>query len=163
MRELHQEGNLGFCDDVMSQVLKATTGVEVPISAVMEMTESWWQYHVSQWARSDDLTLRELSNRLLRRQPFKHFDLDEYNQKMLRKLVEYSGLDPKYFYVEMKPAPVNLKKDLAKAVNVLCRDGKVVSLTDHSPLMAALANLEQLPSEGFIAVPQDIFRNFKAE
>jgi HD superfamily phosphohydrolase len=159
-KELFKEGSLGFCDDVMEQVLTANTGLEVPLNAVMEMTESWWQYHVSRWARSDDLTLRELSNRVLRRQPFKHFELDEFNQKMLHQLVESSGLDPKYFYVEMKAAPVNLKKDLADAVNVVRRDGSVVSLTEHSPFMAALANLEQLPSDGFIAVPQDIFKTF---
>ena len=159
-RELFREGQLGFCDDEMKQVLSATTGFDVPLSTVMEMTESWWQYHVSRWARSEDLTLSELSKRVLRRQPFKHFELDEYNQKMLRQLVESSGLDPRYFYIEIPAAPVNLKKDLADAVNVLRRDGSIVSLTQHSPFMAALANLEKLPSDGFIAVPQDIFRTF---
>lgn len=117
-------------------------------------------YHVTQWTRSKDPTLRELSQRVLRRQPFRHFELREENRELLRKMVETSSLDPAYFYWEASPAPVNLKKDLKSAIKVLQRDGSVVPLEQYSSFMGALAKLEELPSEGFIAIPQDIFRHY---
>ena len=160
-RELHASGGLNFSDEVMDRVLSATTGFDLDISTVLEMTESWWQYHVSRWARSDDTSLRELSRRLLRRQPFKHFERNEDNRRLLKRMVETSGLTPKYFYFEMDDAPVNLKKDLGVAIHVLQQDGRLVPLTQHSSFMSALERLEALPVPGFIAVPQDVFKEFK--
>jgi HD superfamily phosphohydrolase len=159
-RQLHQSGELNFCDEVMHKVLSAKTGFELEIGTVLEMTESWWNYHVSRWAHSEDTTLRELSQRVLRRQPFKHFECTEDNRRLLRQMVESSGLDPAYFYFEMNAAPVNLKKDLKEAIHVLQRDGRVVPLATHSAFMSALERLEALPVPGFIAVPQDIFKHF---
>ncbi len=159
-RELHTSKALNFCDETMDKVLSAKTGFDLDINTVLEMTESWWQYHVSRWARCEDSTLRELSQRLIRRQPFKHFERTEDNRKILKQMVATSGLEPDYFYFEMADAPVNLKKDLGEAIHVLQRDGTVVPLTTHSSFMSALERLEALPVPGFIAVPQDIFRHF---
>ena len=158
-RELHAVGHLEFCDDVMDQVLRAKTGFELSIDTIFEMVEPWWEYHLMRWARSEDTTLRELSQRVLRRQPFRHFELRDDNRELLSKMVETSSLDPNYFYWEAGPAPVNLKKDLRSAIKVLRRDGSVVPLEQYSSFMAALAKLEELPAEGFIAIPQDIFRH----
>jgi HD superfamily phosphohydrolase len=158
-RELHAVGHLEFCDDVMDQVLRAKTGFELSIDTIFDMVEPWWEYHLMRWARSEDTTLRELSQRVLRRQPFRHFELRDDNRELLSKMVETSSLDPKYFYWEAEPAPVNLKKDLRSAIKVLRRDGSVVPLEQYSSFMAALAKLEELPAEGFIAIPQDIFRH----
>jgi hypothetical protein len=160
-RELHQAGELTFCDAVMDQVLGAKNGFELSGETVLEMIEPWWEYHLMQWARSEDTTLRELSQRVLRRQPFRHFELIDENRDALKKMVESSTLDPNYFYFEAQPAPVNLKKDLKTAIKVLQRDGSVVPLEQYSSFMGALAKLEQLPAEGFIAVPQDIFKYYQ--
>lgn len=162
-RQLHGDNELNFCDETMAKVLTAKTGFDLGLNTVLEMTESWWHYHVSRWARSEDTTLRELSQRLLRRQPFKHFERTEENKRLLKQMVETSGLDPRYFYFEMDDAPVNLKKDLGEAIQVLQRDGSVVPLTTHSSFMSALERLEALPVHGFIAVPQDIFRQFEKQ
>ncbi len=159
-RELHAKGQLEFCDDVMNNVLRANSGFELSCDTILDMIEPWWEYHVTQWTRSKDPTLRELSQRVLRRQPFRHFELREENRELLRKMVETSSLDPAYFYWEASPAPVNLKKDLKSAIKVLQRDGSVVPLEQYSSFMGALAKLEELPSEGFIAIPQDIFRHY---
>lgn len=162
-RELFADGKLNFCDPVMEKVLSAKTGFDLSINTILDMTESWWQYHVTRWSRSEDTTLRELTNRLLRRQPFKHFTLNEDNRRVLKHMVETSGLDPSYFYFEMNAAPVNLKKDLGVAIHVMQRTGTMVPLTTHSAFMSALERLETLPVPGFIAVPQDIFKNFKRQ
>lgn len=158
-RELYQAGDLEFCDQVMGKVLGARHGCELSGETILEMIEPWWEYHLMQWARSEDTTLRELSQRVLRRQPFRHFELHDENRAILRKMVETSSLDPNYFYCEVRPAPVNLKKDLTSAIHVLRRDGSVVPLEQHSSFMAALAKLEELPADGFIAIPQDVFRH----
>jgi hypothetical protein len=76
-------------------------------------------------------------------------------------MVETSGLKPEYFYFEMDDAPVNLKKDLGVAIHVQQQDGQLVPLTEHSSFMSALERLEALPVPGFIAVPQDVFKEFK--
>jgi HD superfamily phosphohydrolase len=160
-RELHQAGELEFCDKTMERVLGSRSGYELSGETILDMIEPWWEYHLIQWTRSEDTTLRELSQRVLRRQPFRHFELVDENREVLRKMVESSTLDPRYFYVEAQPAPVNLKKDLKTAIKVLQRDGSVVPLEQYSSFMGALAKLEELPAAGFIAVPQDIFTYYR--
>ncbi|MEY4667596.1 MAG: hypothetical protein RL518_295 [Pseudomonadota bacterium] len=159
-RELYAEGLLKFHDDVMAQVLSAKTGFELSTQTILDMDETWWKYHLRQWTKSEDTSLRELSQRVIRRQPFRKFELTDDNREVLSKMVATSGLDPNYFYFEARPAPVNLKKDLRTAIKVQQRDGSVVPLEEHSSFMAALGNLEELPVEGFIAVPQDIFKHY---
>jgi HD superfamily phosphohydrolase len=161
-RELHNSGQLEFCDEVMNKVLQAKDGFELSGDTILEMVEPWWEYHLMQWARSEDTTLRELSQRVIRRQSFRRFEAVDENREILRKMVETSSLDPNYFYWEAQPAPVNLKKDLRTAIKVLQRDGTLVPLEQYSSFMGALAKLEQLPAEGFIAIPQDIFRHHRS-
>jgi HD superfamily phosphohydrolase len=160
-RELHHAGNLEFCDAIMNKVLGAKNGFELSGETILEMIEPWWEYHLLQWSRSEDTTLRELSQRVLRRQPFRHFQLADESRDILKKMVESSTLDPNYFFFEAQPAPVNLKKDLKTAIKVLQRDGSLVPLEQYSSFMGALAKLEQLPAKGFIAVPQDIFKYYR--
>lgn len=157
-RELHHAGQLEFCDEVMHKVLRAKNGFELSGETILEMIEPWWEYHLTQWSKSEDTTLRELSQRVLRRQPFRHFKPIDENREILTKMVETSGLDPRYFYFEAPPAPVNLKKDLRTAIKVQRRDDTLVPLEQYSSFMGALAKLEELPAEGFIAVPEDVFK-----
>ena len=161
VRELHGVGQLEFADDVMNDVLTAKSVLALSPETILDMIEPWWEYHLLQWSRSEDTTLRELSQRVLRRQPFRHFKPADETRDVLKKMVESSTLDPNYFYLEAQPAPVNLKKDLTKAINVLQRNGSVVPLEQYSSFMGALAKLEELPAEGFIALPQDIFKYYR--
>jgi HD superfamily phosphohydrolase len=160
-RELYSQGKLEFRDDVMEKVLSAKTGFELSLHTVLTMVEPWWEYHLMRWSESDDTTLRELSQRVLRRQPFRRFALSDENRETLTKMVATSGLDPRYFFFEAQPAPVNLKKDLRTAIKVQQQNGSVVRLEEYSSFMAALAKLEELPAKGFIAVPQDIFKYYQ--
>ena len=146
----------------MNKVLQAKDGFELAGDTILEMVEPWWEYHLMQWALSEDTTLRELSQRVIRRQPFRRFEAVDENRGVLRKMVETSSLDPNYFYWKAQPAPVNLKKDLRTAIKVLQRDGTLVALEQYSSFMGALAKLEQLPAEGFIAIPRDIFRHHRS-
>jgi hypothetical protein len=145
----------------MEKVLSAKTGFELSLHTVLTMVEPWWEYHLMRWSESDDTTLRELSQRVLRRQPFRRFALSDENRETLTKMVATSGLDPRYFFFEAQPAPVNLKKDLRTAIKVQQQNGSVVRLEEYSSFMAALAKLEELPAKGFIAVPQDIFKYYQ--
>jgi len=161
-RELHQEGALEFCDEVMDQVLRAKTGFELSGDTILEMIEPWWEYHLIKWSKSEDTTLRELSQRIYRRQLFRHFEPIDANREILKKMVETSGLDPRYFYFEAPPAPVNLTNDLRTAIKVQQRDGALVPLAQYSSFMGALAKLEELPAEGFIAIPEDVFKYYQS-
>jgi HD superfamily phosphohydrolase len=154
-RELKRSGELEFCDTVMTEVLQAKSGTDLSGTTTLKMNESWWRYHLERWGESADTTLRELSQRVLQRQPFQHFPLTDDNKQPLKKLVAESSLDPDYFYFEAQPAPVDLKKDLQTAIKVQKVDGSIVPLDQYSSFIGALENL---PVEGFIAVPQDIFK-----
>lgn len=162
-RELFGRGELEFCDDTMAKVLRSETGHELDVATIMNMVESWWQYHVIQWERSSDKILSELSGRVLRREPFKRFVKDPAAEAVLRALVEKAGFDPRYFVIDMGPSEVNLQKDLSSAIKVQRRNGSVVSLTEHSALMQALNTMRKFDCDGFIAVPQDVFRGVRAQ
>lgn len=162
-RELFSRGELEFCDETMSKVLSSQTGHELNVPTIMNMVESWWQYHLTQWERSGDKTLSELSGRVLRREPFKRFVKEPQAEAVLRALVAKAGFDPNYFVLDVGPSEVNLQKDLKTAIKVERRDGTVVTLTEHSPFMQALNTMRKFDCDGFLAVPQDIFRGFRAQ
>jgi HD superfamily phosphohydrolase len=161
-RELFARGELEFCDETMAAVLASETGHELNVPTIMNMVESWWQYHLIQWERSGDKILSDLSGRVMRREPFKRFRKEPAAEAVLRALVEKAGFDPNYFVMDMAPSEVNLQKDLRSAIKVLRRDGSVVSLTEHSALMQALNNMRKFDCDGFIAVPQDVFRGIRS-
>ena len=161
-RDLFNKGELNFADETMRSVLSAHSGMDLSVATMMNMVESWWQYHLIQWERSGDKILRELSGRVLRREPFKRFRHTPEVEGELRERAETLGFDPEYFVVPIPPSEVNLYKDLTAAIKVQRSDGSVVSLTEYSSLMNALSVLRSLKGQGFLAAPQDLLFNFKA-
>jgi HD superfamily phosphohydrolase len=161
-RDLFDNGELNFADDTMRAVLSAPSGADLKVATMMNMVEAWWQYHLTQWERSEDRTLRELSGRVLRRDPFKRFTHTPEVETELRNRARKLALDPDYFVVPIPPSEVNLHKDLTAAIKVQRTDGAVVPLTEYSSLMNALSELGSLKGRGFLAAPQDLLFDFKA-
>lgn len=156
-RELYAADKLEFADETMKAVLAARTGSDLSVPTIMNMVEHWWEYHVQRWCNSSDPTLRELCGRILRREPFKRFAHSPQLADELRGLVQRSGRDPRYFLVEMGDSKIDLQKDLSQALRVLCSDGTIMPLTEHSPFMSALNQMQGFSARGFLAVPQEIF------
>jgi HD superfamily phosphohydrolase len=161
-RELFQHGKLGFADETMQSVLSASSGAMLTVPTIMNMVEAWWQYHLIQWTHENDTTLRELSGRLLRREPYKRFKNHPELEKELRGRAERMGLDPAYFVLAVPGSTVKLHKDLETAIKVYTSDGSVQSLVEYSPLMNAFSMLRTLNVPAFIAAPQDILSGFTA-
>lgn len=159
-RELYRDGLSLPADPAMQAVLSAKNVEDLSLSTVLRMTEYWASYHMDQWSTCEDLTLRELSTRVLIRDPFKRFPYDENNHTLLHKLVSDSGLDPEYFLCKIEPKPINLAKDLRNAINVKVGD-RLVPLTEHSETMEALNKVAVLKIEPFLAAPVDCFKYFR--
>jgi HD superfamily phosphohydrolase len=155
-RELLKVDALEFADSTVRQFLLAEDGLSLSTSQIMSMVEYRWLYHLDEWTRSEDLTLRELSKRVLIRQPFKHYPADEYHRRALPLALSRLGLDERYFFVEMEGAAVNLKKDISSAIKVLRRNGEVQDLLACSPYLRSLSNLETLKVDPFLAAPENV-------
>ena len=159
-RELYQSGFELPADPAMQAVLSATNVEDLSLSTVLRMTEYWANYHLDAWSTCGDLTLSELSNRILTRQPFKRFPYDEERHRLLNKLVTESGLDPDYFLYKIDPKPIDLAKDLKNALKVRVGD-TLVPITQHSETMESLNKVAVLKTKPFLAAPMDCFKNYR--
>lgn len=162
-RELHAEGSLTFADEDMRSVLSAPTITSLSTPTILNMTNSWWGYHLEQWARPSepDNILRDLASRLVHREPFKRFSPEEDTRLLVKKLVESSHLDPQYYYFELPAGSVKFESDLRSAPKVLTSQG-VVPLTEYSDFAALLEGLKHLRGSPLIAAPIDIWREHSA-
>lgn len=156
-RELSSAGSLEFADETMQAVLIAKSGADLSVPTMMNMVESWWQYHLFEWSNSSDSILRDLSGRILRREPFRHFANTPELREELRLRLQQSGRDPCYFLLEVEDSSVNLQKDLASALRVRRHDGTIEGLTTCSVYMRMLNEMGRFTNPGFIAVPEEIF------
>jgi len=161
-RELFQSGNLEYADETMRAVLSADSGLSLAVPTVMNMVEYWWNYHLGQWAHSEDATLRELSGRVLRREPFKRFSNTPEIVSELTERAHRLNFDPSYFVLSVPGSTVKLQKDLETAIQVFRNNGSVVSLVEHSPLMRAFSGVKTLEVSPFVAAPQDLLNGFSA-
>jgi HD superfamily phosphohydrolase len=155
-RELFTAKKLNFTDDTMEAVLSAESGTSLNVPTVMNMIESWWQYHLTQWCSSEDRTLATLAAKVLRREPFKRFPNDPDTIAAVRKRAEQAGLDPDYFVLVAPPSTVKLEKDLKTSLQVFRKDGSVVSIMEHSRLMNSFNELKTLTVDGFVAAPEEL-------
>jgi HD superfamily phosphohydrolase len=82
------------------------------ITEHLEMDDSDVIFHMKQWQRSGDSVLSDLSRRFVERRLFKAIDLDmpEAERKdfltAARAVVEQSGFDPEYYFVEDRATDV---------------------------------------------------------
>ena len=91
---------------------KILNGEKLTLKEHLSLDDSDVIYYIKQWQRSTDLILSDLSKRFLNRRLFKAFDLDmpeAERQSFIaeaRGLVENSGFDPEYYFIEDKAGDV---------------------------------------------------------
>jgi HD superfamily phosphohydrolase len=103
--QLFQNGNfVWFAENTpFEKILK---GEKLNLREHLQIDDSDVMFHIKQWQNSDDKILSDLAKRFLHRRLFKAFDLDmpeDARQNFLkraRKLVEASGFDPDYYFIE---------------------------------------------------------------
>jgi HD superfamily phosphohydrolase len=91
---------------------KILKGEKLSLREHLELDDSDVIFHIKQWIKSDDNILSDLAARFLHRRLFKAFDLDmpeTERQNFLddaRKIVENSGFDPDYYFIEDRAGDV---------------------------------------------------------
>jgi uncharacterized protein len=91
---------------------KILSGEKLSLKEHLSIDDTDVAFHIKQWQNSDDKILSDLSRRFLNRRLFKAFDLDmpeDERQDFLdkaRKIVEDSGFDADYYFIEDKAGDV---------------------------------------------------------
>lgn len=91
---------------------KILKGEKLNLCEHLQIDDADMMFHIKQWQNADDKILSDLADRFLNRKLFKAFDLDmpeaerqDFLEKA-RKLIENSGFDPNYYFVEDKAGDV---------------------------------------------------------
>lgn len=149
---------LEFADDTMVAALKAATVEDLSYDVIFEMRESWWRYHLSRWARSNDEILRDLSQRILGRQLFKTIRVSASSSKeelvaLATETLTRLKLDPRYYLHEISTADVH-SGDSKQSMLVQLDDESVITLAQADPLFQAVASDSRFSRKTWIALPK---------
>lgn len=99
----HQPGS------VFEKILR---GEKLSLAEHLSLDDTDILYHIKQWKNSTDQILSDLASRFLNRRLFKAFDLDMPSDQAsifldeARSVVERSGFDPDYYFIEDKAGDV---------------------------------------------------------
>lgn len=150
--------SLEFADDTMVAALKAATVEDLSYDVIFEMRESWWRYHLSRWARSNDEIVRDLSQRILGRQLFKTIRISAATSKeeivaLAIETLQRLKLDPRYYLQEISTADVH-SGDSKQSMLVQLDDGSVITLAQADPLFQAVASDSRFSRKTWIALPK---------
>ena len=150
-----------FADESMKTALSADDFlVDVPISTVFQMTESWWNYHLERWTKSNDKVLVDLALRITRRKLFKTIRLvdDQSESKALIEKAEKTcselGYDPKY-YLSLIGESDKHRESYETPPSVILDDGSIASAADVEPLIEKIVSRAERGRK-WIAVPTDV-------
>ncbi|MFN4896666.1 MAG: HD domain-containing protein [Pseudomonadota bacterium] len=148
-----------FADDTMRVALAARSVEDLTFDAIFAMRESWWRYHLSRWAQSDDDILVDLSQRILRRKLFKTIrtETQEHREELRAQAVSaltQLKLDPRYYLHEISTADVHAS-DSKQSMLVQLDNGKVITLAQADPLFNAMASESRLSQRSWLAMPKE--------
>lgn len=150
---------LPFADDTMRSALAASSANDLTLENIFAMRESWWRYHLSRWADSDDKVLSDLSQRILHRRLFKTIrtessahreELRAQAQEALAKL----DLNPRYYLHEISTADVHAG-DSKQSMLVQLENGRVITLAQADPLFNAMASESRVSQRSWLAMPRE--------
>ena len=159
VREISRDGQLSWADSDMRTVLASSSVEQLPLDVIYNMTEPWWCYHVQRWATEPDPIVADLAQRiLLRHTVFKEWPYSPETAAHIRKMVETSHFDPRYYYVELPPAHIKVAKDLSTAMRVKRENGELVPLTEYSQALGAVSHLKTISTPGLIGAPMEIWK-----
>jgi HD superfamily phosphohydrolase len=148
-----------FADDTMREALGARSVNDLSLKTIFAMRESWWRYHLSRWASSNDQILKDLSYRILNRKLFKTVRTDNAkNGSAIRDeaiaALNKLGLDPRYYLHEISTADVHAS-DSKQSMLVQLDNGEVITLSQADPLFNAMASESRLSQRSWLAMPKE--------
>ena len=150
---------LGFADSVMQQALAASSPLDLPLSVIFLMRESWWRYHLTRWSSDQDSILADLSRRILERRLFKTVRVQEQDSlpalhAAAQTAVRACGYDPEYYLHTVTTSDMHAS-DTARSLQVLLDDGRLRALTDADPLFASLLRDSKSTQRAWLALPAE--------
>jgi HD superfamily phosphohydrolase len=150
---------LVFSDETMQVALAARSIADLNLDTIFAMRESWWRYHLTRWARSDDTVLRDLSQRILNRKLFKTIrtETDQHRQELRSQgaaALDQLGLDPRYYLHELSSADVHAG-DSKQSMLVQLDNGGVITLAEADPLFNAMASESRSSQRSWLAMPKE--------
>lgn len=148
-----------FQDEVMEEVLAASSPLELSLRSIFCMRESWWRYHLMQWREASDEILRDLADRLLHRRLFKTVRVseEESTEELLERAsqaVKSAGLDPEYYLHRFSLSHMH-RGESKHAMRVIQDDGTVVPLAAAEPLFEAMVQETEQPAREWLALPAE--------
>jgi HD superfamily phosphohydrolase len=148
-----------FADETMREALKAKSVSDLSLKTIFAMRESWWRYHLSRWAASNDQILRDLSDRILNRRLFKTVRTDNAkNGGAIREeaisALNKLGMDPRYYLHDLSTADVHAS-DSKQSMLVQLDNGEVITLAQADPLFNAMASESRLSQRSWLAMPKE--------
>lgn len=150
---------LAFKDETMQEALSARTVADLSLDAIFSMRESWWRYHLSRWAKSEDTVLRDLGQRILNRKLFKTIrtESEQHKQELhaqAKVALHQLGLNPRYYLHELSSADVHTS-DSKQSMLVQLDNGKVITLGQADPLFNAMASESRSSQRSWLAMPKE--------
>jgi len=151
-----------FFDETMKKVLSANSFHSLNLDDLFNMTESWWEFHLSKWKNSKDLILRDLSLRLLNRKFFKTIKVDPNNfnevKNKLIQICEKLNFNPDYYFNTLLESQVH-KGDSKQSMLVILENGDIKNISDIEPLYSTLVD-ETHNQKMWFAVPAEVKASF---
>jgi HD superfamily phosphohydrolase len=144
----------------MREALNAKSVNDLSISTIFAMRESWWRYHLSRWAASQDQILSDLSDRILNRRLFKTVRTDNAkNGGAIREeaiaALNKLGMDPRYYLHDLSTADVHAS-DSKQSMLVQLDNGEVITLAQADPLFNAMASESRQSQRSWLAMPKEV-------
>jgi HD superfamily phosphohydrolase len=149
-----------FADETMREALNAKSVNDLSISTIFAMRESWWRYHLSRWAASQDQILSDISDRILNRRLFKTVRTDNAkNGGAIREeaiaALNKLGMDPRYYLHDLSTADVHAS-DSKQSMLVQLDNGEVITLAQADPLFNAMASESRQSQRSWLAMPKEV-------
>lgn len=149
---------LDFADDTMKAVLAANSPLELSLSQLFLMRESWWRYHLNRWSFSSDPILKDLAVRLVNRRLLKTIrvtandNMDELISAA-RVVLKQLGFDPRYYLHQVSTSNMH-GGDSKQSMPVLMDDGTVRPLSECDPLWNTLMKDSAQSAKRWLVLPE---------
>lgn len=150
---------INFADPVMQKVLQSKSPLDLALEDLFWMTESWWRYHLTRWARSDDKILSDLSSRMLFRKLFKTVRINRGDDLVALKMaaieaVKKAGYDPEYYLHEASSVDLHTG-DSKRSMLIELDDGSIQTLAQAEPLIDAMLMESKSHTKSWLVMPKE--------
>ena len=150
---------LNFADPHMKLVLSAKTSLDLPLTTIFALRESWWKYHLFQWSQDQDPILSDLCDRLLSRRLLKTVRVrsEDDREKLLLEAedaVRKAKFDPRFYLHEITSSDMHAG-ELQQPMMVQMDNGRLEPLQKSEPLWNAMVTESKKLDRSWLVMPEE--------